>query len=365
MSLPDRATLFAIARRSLLTAPVTRLNPSIIDVDGSDVNLTAGMMSQVGEEISAAVADCLEGHWSDTAADDKLDRLAFDRYGLVRLGSTPATVTIQYSRPTFAAGAGTIPAGSRIQTVAGAQFATDVDCTFGGTDLVRTVTATAILVGPDSNVAPSLIVRIVDSTFDPTLAVTNPSWAAGGTLSEDDPSFRGRIRDFFTTLRRGTIGAIEFGARQVAGVSVSKAIEIINLLGDPSGRVQLIVGDANGNASSTMIQQVRDSLLTYRAAGIVVDVLGGTVTYQAVTWALQYEQGVDQANAIAEVRAVTVAVSQFLNPGETLHRSTLIAAARTVPGVIISDGALIIPNGDVVPTTNDIILRVRPTDVTI
>jgi uncharacterized phage protein gp47/JayE len=364
MNLPDRATLFAVCRRALMTAPTTRLNPAIVDVAGSDVNLLFAAMSLMGEEISAALADCLEAHWSDTASADKLDRLAFDRYGLVRLGSTPATCTIRYARPAVGA-SGTIPAGSRVQTVGGAQFATDTDLTFGGSDLAKTVNATAILVGPDSNVAPNQIVRIVDSTFDSTFACTNPSWAAGGTDSEDDPHFRGRIRDFFTTLRRGTLGAIEFGARQVAGVSVSKAIELVDLLSHPTGVVQLVIGDQNGNASSTMIQQVIDELLTFRAGGVEVDVLGGQVTYQPVTWALQYQQGVDQAKTIAEVRAVTVAVTQFLAPGETMHCSTLIAAARTVPGVILSDASLVVPNGDIIPTSNNVILRTRPTDVTI
>ncbi len=361
--LPSRVDLFNVAKRSILLAPLSRLNPAVADVAGSDLNLILGAMSLMGEEISAQLASCLEALFSDTASGDALDRLAADRYGLTRLGATPSTVALTFSRVSFAAGAGTIPAGTRVQTPAGTQFATDADLAFGGTDLTGSVTATALIVGPDSNVAPGQITGIVDSLFDPIITVTNPSWSAGGTDVETDPNFRGRIRSFFSALRRGTIGAIEFGARQVAGVSVVKAIELDNTEGDPTGVVQLIIGDANGNASPTLLQQVRDEELLWRAGGIPVFVLGGTVVFQPVAWALSIETGFNQQKVLSEVAAVTVAVSQFLNPGDTLLRSTLIAAAHTVPGAVITDSSLVLPAADTVPATPDIIIRVRTTDV--
>ncbi len=362
--LPSRTDLFAVFRRSVLGAALARINPAVIDVAGSDLNLLAGACSTMGEEISAQLAGCLQDHWSDTASGAGLDRLAADRYNLTRLGATPATVVLTFSRTTNAGGAGVVPAGTRVQTSAGSQFATDVDSTFGALDLSATVTATALIVGPDANVSPLQITSIVDSLFDGTITVTNPSWAAGGTDVETDPAFRARIRDFFSTLRRGTLGAIEFGARQVAGVAVAKAIEVVNPDGMPAALVQLIIGDAAGNASAPMIQAVEDELLSWRAGGIPTSVIGGTVVYQAVTWALAVDTGFDQQRALAEVSAVTVAVAQFLRPAVTLYRATLIAAARTVPGVIISDSSLQLPLADTVPSTNDTIIRIRATDIT-
>ena len=200
--LPTRVDLQQVFARSILSAPLTRLNPAVVNVAGSDLNLIAGASSTMGEEISAQLAGCLEGLWSDTATGDALDRLAGDRYGLTRLGATPSTVTLQFSRVSFAGGAGVISAGSRVQTASGAQFSTDVDLSFGGTDLLKTVTATALIVGPDANVAPAQITSVVDSLFDGTIVVTNPSWSAGGADVETDPAFRSRIRDFFSTLRR-------------------------------------------------------------------------------------------------------------------------------------------------------------------
>jgi uncharacterized phage protein gp47/JayE len=364
--LPSRADLFASYRLSLQTAGnLSRLNPAVVDIAGSDLNLLAGATSLMGEEISAQLAQCLLDSFSDTAQADALDRLAGDRYGLTRLGATPSTVDLTFTRATDAGGAGVIPAGTRVQTATGTQFATDADLAFGATDLTQSVTATALIVGPDSNIAPLQITTIVDAAFDSSLAVSNPSWSAGGTDPETDPAFRGRIRAFFATLRRGTLGAIQFGALGVAGVSVATAIEIDNSAsGDPAGAVQLIIADANGNASGSMITQVIDAELLWRAGGIPVFVTGGTVVFQPITWALDIDSGFSQQTVLSQVAAVTVAVAQFLAAGDTLHRSTLIAAAHTVPGAIITDSSLVNPIVDVVPLTTSTILRVRSTDIT-
>lgn len=363
--LPSRADLFTVFRQSLLAAPLSRLNPAVVDVAGSDLNLIAGAASLMGEEVSAQVAQCLLDCFSDTAEKDALDRLAGDRYGLVRLAATPSTVTLQFARPTAGAGAGVIQAGTRVQTPSGTQFATDVDLAFGSGDLTKTVTATALIVGPDSNTAPAQITGIVDAVFDATIAVSNPGWAAGGSDPESDAMFRGRIRAFFATLRRGVIGAIEFGARQVPGVAVATAYEVENsLTGDPAGAVELIIADANGNASDTMVRQVKDVLLAYRACGIPVFVSGGTVVYQPVTWSFAIDTGYAQQAVRDEVAAVTVAVTQFLKPGQTLLRATLIAAAHTVPGVVLTDGSLAYPLADTVPASTNVLIRVRSTDIT-
>jgi uncharacterized phage protein gp47/JayE len=336
----------------------------VVDVAGSDLNLIAGGVSLMGEEISAQLAQCLLDNFADTAESDALDRLAGDRYGLTRLGATPSTVSLTFSRVSFAAGAGSIVAGTRVQSVSGTQFATDVDVAFGGTDLTKTVTATALVVGPDSNVAPGQLTSIVDAVFDPIITVTNPSWAAGGSDPETDAAFRGRIRGFFATLRRGTLGAIEFGARQVPGIAVATAIEIDNPnTGDPAGAVDLIIADANGNASPTLIQEVEDELLNWRAGGIPVFVSGGVVVDVPVTWSFAIDAGFNQQNVRDEVSAVTVAVAQFLSPGETLLRATLIAAAHSVPGAVLTDGSLLTPLADTVPTATNQILRIRSLDV--
>lgn len=362
--LPDRDTLFRVGRRYLVTTPGTLVNPAVADIPGSDLNLLLGSSSLMGEEIVAAVASCMAGLWVETATGDKLARVAFDRYGLTIQSANPASVDVVLSRPLpGSATPGTYSAGSRVQTVAGVQFATDIDAVFGDFDISVTVPATAIVAGPAGNVGIATVTVFGDSPFDTNLVVTNPATAAGGAEAETDDDFKARIRGFFPTLRRGTLGAIEFGARQVPGVAVAKAIEITNPDGMPAGAVQLIVGDRDGGSSSIMLQAVKDILIQYRAAGIPVIVTGGTVVNLPVIWNIDFVSGIDTRAASQQVRDVTVAVAQFLAAGETLLRSSLIAGARAVQGVIVRDTSLVSPVGDIVPVTNDILLRVRPEDV--
>lgn len=364
MDLPNRSDLFAVGRKYVRGVPNTRVNVNLVDVAGSDLNLILGSQSVMGEAVVAAMAKCQAGLFFDSARGSQLDRLASDRLGLTRKAESPATIDLVLVRPTDGAGGGTIAAGSRVQTPAGTAFALDVDVTFGGSDLSKTGTGTALVTGPQSNVGEGQISSWLDAPFDETIIPSNPTPAAGGADAESDAQFKGRIRGFFATIRRGVLGAISFGATTVAGVSVAQAYEIVNPgQALPGGAVELIIGDANGNATTDMIQAVIDAMLTYRAAGIPVFVSSGVVQRELVEWDLEYQAGIDTKQAQANVRAITVALTQFLAPGAPLLRSTLLAGASSVPGVIVGHGALVQPAGDVETTNNSQILRVLAQDV--
>lgn len=363
--LPTRDALFAAARRYLKLAAAAdptgvRLNPAVADVAGSDLNLAIGMMATMGEEIVAAFARCILDLMLETATKDALDRLAYDRLGATRIPDNAATVTLALTRPTAGAGAGTVPAGTRVSTAGGNQYALNTDAAFGAIDLAASpVDATALVVGPTENAIARTVTRFVDGPFDGTIAVTNPEAAAGGTARESDAAFRGRLRSFFLTVRRGTLVAIAYGARQVPGIAVASAFEIVNPgTALPAGAVQEIVGDAAGNASNTLLGQVRTELLTWRCAGIPVFVASGIVRFVPVTLKLTWDDGVDTVAGKEEARGVTTAVAQFLSPGQRLDRSAIAAGLRAVPGLRVQDDTIVAPTGDVVPTDNTEILRV-------
>lgn len=364
MDLPDRASLVDVGRKFIRAAPSTKINPNLVDVAGSDLNLILGSNSVMGEAVVAAMARCQAGVFFDSARGDQLDRLASDRMGLVRKPENPAEIDYVLARPTALGGGGTVAAGTRIQTPDGTVFSLDVDVVFGGGDLTHTVAATALVAGPEANVAANARWSFLDAPFDATIVATNPQPAAGGASVESDAQFKGRIRGFFATIRRGVLGAIEFGATTVPGVAVAKAYEIVNP-GEslPGGAVELIVGDVNGNATSGMLQAVRDAMLTYRAAGIPVFVSGGIVVNVAVEWALGFQAGIDTVQAKNNVRAISVALAQFNAPGAPLLRATLLAGASSVPGVIVMHTSLIAPAGDEFPINNNHLIRVRAQDV--
>ena len=375
---PTRAELFAVGRRAIVTTPNVKINPRMVDVPGSDINLNVGAMSAIGDEIVARAAAFWQGLFLDTAVDDALDRKAFDNFGLTRFPSTPSKVPLQLHRPAGGI-AGTYPAGSTVQTTDGTQFSTDVAVSFLVGDLIKAVNATALVSGSVGNVGKELVIQFVSPPFDPTIAVINDAIAsrilgfpngdgsaAGGDDVEDDIQFKARCRNFFPTVRRGTLGAIEYGALQVPGVSVATAIEATNPgTGLPVAMIQLVIADKDGKSVPSLNQAVANSLLEYRAGGIPVEVLSGVVTYQQVQWSLAFSYGYDEASIRNQIVAVTVAISQFLPPGPTgtLLTSTLIAAAKTVRGVIVRNDALRLPLGDVVPVSNTQIIRIRPQDV--
>ena len=372
---PTASELFSVGRIAVVTTPNTKVNPAIVDVPGSNVNIAVGTSAVLGQEIVKRGSDAMRGAFIDSARNSHLDRVVFDRTGLLRFSATPATWNLLLRRATTAGGAGTYASGSRVQTPDGTQYGTSADVVFGGSDILKSVTVTALVAGEAGNQPGTSLLSFVDQPFDSTITVSpapdawgNPSNAAGGTEDETDIQLIGRTRGFFPTLRRGILGAIVYGAQQVDGVAVATTTEIANpTSGYPAAFVQLVIGDRNGNASSDMIQSVTDVLLGYRAGGIPVQVIGGTVVYQAVEWKFGVQTGFDEDLAISRVRAVTVALAQYLPPGPangTLYRASLFAAAKSVPGVVLSDSSLVEPATDVVPTTPQTMIRIQPTSVT-
>lgn len=365
MDLPTRRDFFAVGRRSIVTTPGLRINPRVIDIRGSDLNVILGAMSVMNETAVARFASNYRASWVETALGSCLDRVAFDRYQITRKPANPASVTLRLARASVVNGAGTYPQGSRVRTASGTVFATNADAVFGALTTLVDVDATALVSGPTGNVPAGTLTAFLDAPYDANLTVTNPAGAAGGDQQESDPEFKARIYDFFPTIRRGVQGAIEYGARTVPGVAVARATEVVtpDASALPAGFVLLTVADKAGGFSSVMLTAVRDVLLAFRALGIPVIVSGGNVVYEDVIWDLDFEQGVNTQAKQAEVRAVTVAVPQFLRPGAKLLRSSLIAAARAVPGVIVNDSSLLEPAGDIVPVSSTSMIRIRDTDV--
>lgn len=373
MDLPGRRDLFAVGRRAIVDAEAPRINPKVVDVDGSDLNLVVNSGALMGEELSRSFGRCMAGLFVGTAKGAPLDRVIMDRTGglLPRKDASPATADVRIARPTSANGAGIVPATSRVTTPGGVTFTLDVDVAFGASDLFQDTTVTCTQTGPAGNVpaTASGITRFLDQPYDSTMTVSQLENAAGGAEREDDVRYAARYFGFFVSIRRGVLPSIRLAALEVPGVAVAAAAEILNGNGFPAGAVQLYVADQDGNWSSSMLQAVRDNLLTYRAGGIPVFVGGGQVAYEAVSWKVAYESGVDTVTARNQLRAVTVAVAQFLDPDATLYRSSLIAGGRAVPGVVLGEASLLEPVGDVVPALKygvaGAMIRIRPEDVTI
>jgi len=314
-----------------------------------------------GEEVVRGGARSVSDLTFDGAQDEELDRVIEDRTsGIVfRKQPAPSRGTLQFARSSIVAGAVSYLSGSVVQTQGGIRFELLQTAAFGVASLGPvSVSARAVDAGIGGNVDANTITRPVTPFPDSTMSVTNPTFFSGGDDAETNAAFRTRGKAFFLAARRGTKAAIEFGALTVEGVRQVSAIENLNNFGYPDGAITAYVADANGQANSDLLELVRVALLEYRAEGIVPTLIGAVPTYVSIVLNLQYETTVDSLAAFEQVRSTIVAEINQLNPNETLDRSLIFTACRSVSGVIVRDDAVTTPAGDVVPTTGQV-LRTR------
>jgi phage-related baseplate assembly protein len=204
------------------------------------------------------------------------------------------------------------------------------------------------------------VVRVVTTGLFDTFSVTNAARMAGGNPQESDDSLRQRCRDFVTTLRRGTLAALEYGAKTVSGVAVASAVEP----GD--GTVSLYVSDNSGSSSPTMLSAVVTEMLNWRAGGVVLNVLGGAVYSIAggIVLTLTTRPGVNSAALAANIKSAIISRVNKLKIGEVLTATMLKQAITSVDPDGISDVSLSSPVGNVDPGASGLI-RVTAGEITV
>jgi hypothetical protein len=348
--------LFFAARARLL-ALTDRYSAAAIDKEGNDINIILKIMAGVGEELS------LESSGQDLAralatvastTDEQVERLCSDITGgqVRRFGDAAAIVDLQWSRQnTYALtlDAGTVASdlqGNVYRTVNAVSWST-------GQNEAKLVLAEAENTGKLGNVAAGSITKPGNNLADNTLSVTNPTAASGGREQETIPELIARARDWFLNAARGTLSAIEYGAKQDPGVAQATATELTieRDIQIPFYRVTMTIADANGQAGTALASRVREQLQEYRCAGVPVLLVGGSVQYQNIRWQkLTYVQGFDPAAVQAALTAKLVAIS--LGPDKPLERSLLLAIAKLqVDGIkSVPDDALLTPAEDVQPS---------------
>jgi uncharacterized phage protein gp47/JayE len=348
-------------------AVLQRRNPrlNVVPGDATDAILygTATMASQ----ITAFAANRFLATFLDGAFGDDLTALARDR-GVNRDTGDNAVGNVTFTRPTSSAGAGTIPAGTRIATqpspVDGSFsiFTTDRDAVFSGVDLgPHTVPATCTKIGVAGNVAAGTATRNLDigSLWDQTLLVTNAQQFAGGAEQESDDVLRDRVRGFFLTQARGTIDALTFGAKTVAGVKRATVLPDY-----ATGIVTVYVSDADGNGNAAMALAVQNELqLHWADAGDVINVIAATIVIEAIDVSLTVKTGVDISSLLDRVRQAIIARVARLAPQETLYRDMISAAVRDVDREAILSAVVNAPGANVTPGVGQII-RTNSSSVT-
>lgn len=363
--LPTRLDLFDIGRNYVLTR-ASRIDPETVNIEGSDANLIVGGQSFMAHAVVRQLNDRVNALLLDGASGEDLDRYALDRYQLTRKGASAAVGSVTFSRSSAAAGAGSVPAGTELQSLTGIQFFTTTAATFGAGDLEATADVRAFSAGKEFQVGANQIRTIVNlsALFDGTLSVNNPVRTSGGENPEPDDVFRERIRDFFNTARRGTLDAIEFGAREVAGVESAEAFEVLNVNGNPGRLVELFIADSSGVSNNALAQLVRNSLLEFRAGGITVLVRTSVPEIVDITLSLTFSGNVDTSTLTEAIRQAVIAFVNSLPVNGTLLRADLFSVLNRFKddGLVVTDNSIATPTGDLVPTTGTT-FRVRDGNV--
>lgn len=352
MEILTRVDYYNIGRRYVI-ARARSIDPAVIDVEGSDANIAVASSSYMAQKVGQQLADGLRSLTLD-AEGDQLDRTVMDRYQLPRKGAASAVVPVRFFRPTAAAGAGTVPVGTTMTALAGAQYITLAPASFGAlvTDDV-VVAARAVQAGFQYQVGANQIRRIQNpgNLWDSSLQVNNDEPAAGGAPREEDPQYRERARAFWLAARRGTIPAIVQGATNVLGVDSASAVESLDPLGRPARVVTLTIADASGNSNRVLAAQVLQQLEDYRAGGITVIISSSVPQIIGVTLSLTFIANVDTNTLTGNIRSAIAEFVNSLGANMVLRRGDLFSVLSRFrdSGLVVTDGSIALPTGDLVP----------------
>ncbi len=356
-------TAEAIIRRPLLGIRVG---------DISEMIIAAG--AAMGDRLVGWFAERIAATFLDGASDDDLTQLAADHWAIQRRASTSSVGTVTFTRAGADASAQSIPSGTTVATIRDSQgndvqFETTQDAAWAiSTNGARTVNIEASVTGLTGNLAAiNLITRIVSTPpSGGTYTITASSQPAGGSEEEADPDLRDRVRLYPSTLRRGTLGALEYGAKQVTTVAVAKA----SAVQDTTGLVTVYVSDASGNSSGTtqevsvstiddgtMTAKVAVELYSWACAGALVNVTGGAIQTVNISVQIAVRLGVDVTQLISDIQNSISARVNRLNIGETLYLSDIVNSVKAVDPDNIVNAVVTAPATDTVPSTPGNIIR--------
>ena len=339
----------------------------------------------LAQEVSNQQVQIAANALPTTAKGQPFDDLIYAWFKQFRKPPGLATTYLTLARPAPQSGtylAGTYAAGSVVQTPDGIQFGLVTDATFTSATASLSILAQAIVAGPTGNVSPNTITQLVTPCFDVTMTVNNTSATAGGDPAESEADCWNRLQSWWDTLSKGTLGAIEFVAMQVSGVSKATATEVplpvigpdtlvlavATVLGSTvaetcrsalaaavenlSGKVVTVsVTDANGMGNQALVDAVSAVMDSVRCAGIPVQVIAATIDWQTINVTFSYLAGTDTVACNARIKQAIMDIVNGLRVGEPFDPGAVVTMIRRDPGVDFRAAVTCDPPGAVDPLT--------------
>ena len=355
--------LFRIARDEALVRN-QQLSLAEANRNGSDLNILLAASAGVGDEVMTQLAVVNSGLFLDTAKRERLDRLVYDRYGILRKPAAPAYAIVQITTPVATPAAFSIPAGTQFSTADGIQYVstTAVSYPVGSVGPIN-VEVRSALAGQSQKAKIGSITSITSqlSGAPTSVLVSNSAASFGGEDEETDAQLAARARAFFKNASKGTLSAITAAALAVPGIVTAQAFEHVDALGRSLGVVDLVVTDSFTNQFITsgavpgyqsqiaaLTDAVSSALDDTRAAGIQVRVVVAQVLIQSVKLALTFRAGFDTA---AVTNAVIGTIIEYINtgaPGQGIVVSDMRALLKTIPGLYYTGNEIVSPTGSIV-----------------
>lgn len=358
-TVPTFDDLFQAGRREVVARP-TRLTPEVVDTAGSDVNIAMAAVAAMAEETAAYCQGRFNATRLATALSVSEDDL--DQWGASEIASEPARrgalSAIAYLRWDRQAGSSTtVPAGTLVSTAGGVTFRTVTDLIFPTSSIGPLFgTAVASTAGPGGNVPKDTIAAILSPLVDPTITVTNPEDAVGGTPPETPEDYQARLQTAYPRARRGTLAAIEAAAQAVDGVASARAYELLNGTA-LTGRVIVQVLGEGGTSNRALALRVQAVLDEYRCGGVPVIIFALSPLSVPITASgLVVSSGLDPGAVLGQAQRALVALVDGLVVGETLYRSRILGTLASIAGLAVPDGALTAPATDVAPGDNEYVV---------
>jgi hypothetical protein len=234
-------------------------------------------------------------------------------------------------------------------------YQTILDVTVGIGVTQVTVAGVASAVGADTNCDANTILQMVGNISNIT-GVANLTAFKNGRDIETDDERKLRFQGYISTLQRGTLAAIRYGASLATVVNVNGIItERVVFIGiiepyevDPianaPGYVQVYLHNGVGGTSSTLVANAQtiidgsydvagNPVPGWKAAGVEVDCFAATEVLQNVTGTVTCLPGYQSVDVLAAATTNVRAYQLQLKPGNTSVKNEIIEIIMSTPGV--------------------------------
>ena len=292
------------------------------------IRLILGWEAAIDAQLYAAINNAAKLNVPRYAYGEYLDSIGENYYyALERLPASPARATVRFTISQSSASATVIPAGTRVTADGTVDFAVETAAEIPAGSLYADVTVVCTQPGTVGNGYPAGEINIcVDRDNVRNLAsVSSTTASEGGAAAESDEEFYNRMR--ISLAAYSTAGAAKAYAYHAR--SASSAVGDVTVDTPEPGEVTVYIMGADGTIpGEALLEEVEDYLNAEDRRPLTDHLTVSAPTAKsfdvAVTWYMQSDSGITQAELAAAVQAAvqrylawqTTAIGRDINPSK-------------------------------------------------